>query len=126
MLNLPLCDWSFQLFDLCALSSTDVPVLLLNQPINETCGDKGSVRGDGKEEIPITPGVSFGHAIRVPSSACELNREADWGRASSCSAVVPFRKKKGSAKISYICIDIPGLTMTGNSICFPVQGRLET
>ena len=35
-------------------------------------------------------------------------------------------EKEGSAKISYIYIDIPGLTMTGNSICFPVQGRLET
>ena len=32
MLNLPLCHWSSQLFDLRALSSTDVPVLLLNQP----------------------------------------------------------------------------------------------
>ena len=29
--NLLLCDWSSQLFDLRALSSTDVPVLLLNQ-----------------------------------------------------------------------------------------------
>ena len=81
------------------------------------------MRGDGKEEIPITPRTAFGHASRVPFAACELNREADWGRASSCSAVVPFR---GSAKISYIYIDIPGLTMTGNSICLPVQGRLET
>ena len=33
MLNLPLCHWSSQLFDLRAPSSTDVPVLLLNQPI---------------------------------------------------------------------------------------------
>ena len=32
MLNLPLCHWSSQLFDLRAPSSTDVPVLLLNQP----------------------------------------------------------------------------------------------
>ena len=32
--NLPLCHWSIQLFDLRAQSSTDVPVLLLNQPIN--------------------------------------------------------------------------------------------
>ena len=31
--NLPLCDWSSQLFDLHAPSSTDVPILLLNQPI---------------------------------------------------------------------------------------------
>ena len=30
--NLPLCHWSGQLFDLRAPSSTDVPVLLLNQP----------------------------------------------------------------------------------------------
>ena len=30
---LPLCHWSSQLFDLRAPSSTDVPVLLLNQPI---------------------------------------------------------------------------------------------
>ena len=30
--NLPLCDWSSQLFDLHAPSSTDVPALLLNQP----------------------------------------------------------------------------------------------
>ena len=30
--NLPLCHWSSQLFDLRAPSSTDVPVLLLNQP----------------------------------------------------------------------------------------------
>ena len=32
VLNLLLCDWSSQLFDLRASSSTDVPVLLLNQP----------------------------------------------------------------------------------------------
>ena len=32
--NLPLCDWSSQLVDLRAQSSTDVPVLLLNQPID--------------------------------------------------------------------------------------------
>ena len=31
--NLLLCDWSSQLFDLRAPSSTDVPILLLNQPI---------------------------------------------------------------------------------------------
>ena len=30
--NLPPCHWSSQLFDLRAPSSTDVPVLLLNQP----------------------------------------------------------------------------------------------
>ena len=33
MPSLPLCRWSSQLFDLRALLSTDVPVLLLNQPI---------------------------------------------------------------------------------------------
>ena len=32
VLNLLLCHWSSQLFDLRASSSTDVPVLLLNQP----------------------------------------------------------------------------------------------
>ena len=32
MPNLPLCHWSSQLFDLHAPSSTDVPLLLLNQP----------------------------------------------------------------------------------------------
>ena len=31
--NLPLCHWLSQLFDLRAPSSTDVPVLLLNQPM---------------------------------------------------------------------------------------------
>ena len=31
--NLLLCHWSSQLFDLRAQSSTDVPILLLNQPI---------------------------------------------------------------------------------------------
>ena len=31
--NLPLCYWSSHLFDLCAPSSSDVPVLLLNRPI---------------------------------------------------------------------------------------------
>ena len=33
VLNLPLLHWSSQLFDLRAPSSTDVPILLLNQPI---------------------------------------------------------------------------------------------
>ena len=33
MPNLPLCYWSSQLFDLRAPSSTNVPVLLLNQSI---------------------------------------------------------------------------------------------
>ena len=33
--NLPLCHWSSQLFDLRTPSSTDVPVLLLNQPIGD-------------------------------------------------------------------------------------------
>ena len=33
MRNLPLCHWSTQLFDLRVPSSTDVPVLLLNQPV---------------------------------------------------------------------------------------------
>ena len=32
MLNLPLCHWSGQLFDLRASSLTEVPVLLQNQP----------------------------------------------------------------------------------------------
>ena len=31
MVYLPLCHWSSQLFDLRVSSSTDVPVLLLNQ-----------------------------------------------------------------------------------------------
>ena len=87
-------------------------------------GQEGSVRGAGKEEIPITPGVPFGHASRVSSSACELNREA--GDKPALVALWLPLEKEGSAKISYIYIDIPGLTMTGNSICFPVQGRLET
>ena len=30
--SLPLCHWSSQLFDLRVLPSTDVPVLLINQP----------------------------------------------------------------------------------------------
>ena len=34
MPNLPLCDWSSQLFDLRAPSSTDVPVLLLNHVLS--------------------------------------------------------------------------------------------
>ena len=34
VLNLPLCHWSSQLFDLRVPSSTDIPVLLLNQPNN--------------------------------------------------------------------------------------------
>ena len=42
MLNLPLCQWSSQLFDLRAPSSTDVPVLLLNQPIKFSNGTKRS------------------------------------------------------------------------------------
>ena len=33
MRNLLLCHWSSQLFDLRAQSSTDVPILFLNQPI---------------------------------------------------------------------------------------------
>ena len=32
MPNLLLCPWTSQLLDLCAPSSTDAPVLLLNQP----------------------------------------------------------------------------------------------
>ena len=31
--NLPLCYWSSQLLVLCRLPSSDVPILLLNQPI---------------------------------------------------------------------------------------------
>ena len=37
MPNLPLCLWSSQLFDLRAQSSTDVLVLLLNQPNKRFC-----------------------------------------------------------------------------------------
>ena len=37
MPNLPLCDWSSQLFDLRAPSLTDVPVLLLNHVSNSQC-----------------------------------------------------------------------------------------
>ena len=36
MINLPLCYWLSQMFDLRAPSSTDVPVLLLNQPTIKT------------------------------------------------------------------------------------------
>ena len=32
MPNLPVSHWSNQLFDLCALSLNDIPILLLNQP----------------------------------------------------------------------------------------------
>ena len=35
--NLPLCQWSSQLFDLRAQSSTDVPVPSLNQPNKRFC-----------------------------------------------------------------------------------------
>lgn len=35
-------------------------------------------------------------------------------------------EKEGSAEISYIYVDIPGLTKTGNSICLSVQHHLET
>ena len=41
MPNLPLCQWSSQLFDLRAPSSTDVPVLLLNQP--SVCVGKNTI-----------------------------------------------------------------------------------
>ena len=42
MFNLLLCDWSSQLFDLRASSSTDVPVLLLSQPNRDfKIGDYG-------------------------------------------------------------------------------------
>ena len=52
MPNVQLCHWSSQLFDFCMLLSTDVPVLLLNQPINKLgtplgkCGLKKKQRAE--------------------------------------------------------------------------------
>ena len=50
MLNLPLCHWSSQLFDLRAPSSTDVSVLLLNQPnISESDDDDDDDDDDDRD-----------------------------------------------------------------------------
>ena len=70
MLNLPICHWSSQLFDLREPSSTDVPVLLLNQPNNkdstraqisrEACLQESTLRsedGDGNENIKKAKGL---------------------------------------------------------------------
>ena len=59
-----------------------------------------------------------------PSRANQIERQT--GDEPALVALWFPLEKEGSAKISYIYIDIPGLTMTGNSICLPVQGRLET
>ena len=48
--NLPLSYWSSQLFHLHVPLSTDVPVLLLNQPIGE---------GEGDAYFKLTLGNSF-------------------------------------------------------------------
>ena len=51
--NLPLCHWSSQLFNLRAPSSTDIPVLSLNQPIKIIFSDRNcfltSFAIDGKD-----------------------------------------------------------------------------
>ena len=49
MFNLPLCNWSSQLFDLRAPLSTDVPVLLLNQPNSEFTQQDGRKKRTAKQ-----------------------------------------------------------------------------
>ena len=55
--NLPLCYWSSHLFDLRAPSSSDAPVLLLNQPIVQRLDEQSLVLqvGDwlGQSPVPI-------------------------------------------------------------------------
>ena len=55
MLKLPLCHWSSQLFDLRASSSTDVPVLLLNQP---------NVLGAQRKQVISIKCERFDHNLR--------------------------------------------------------------
>ena len=53
MLNLPLCHWSSQLFDLRAPSSTDVPVVLLNQPIKNFAKLPWKGSSSKEREVPF-------------------------------------------------------------------------
>ena len=89
MPNLPLCHWSSQLFDLRAPLSTDVPVLLLNQPsINKRSAVKASAGDDGKEErdflSPFTFPSSPSHQCLIVSRNRSLTAQKiirdDWGR----------------------------------------------
>ena len=68
MPNLPLCYWSSQLFDLRAPLSTDVPVLLLNQP--NVSLSKLAERGGGTGgQISLVPKLSL-RSKRFQSSYC--------------------------------------------------------
>ena len=57
MPNLPLCHWSSQLFNLPTPSSTDVPVLLLNQP--------NSFNGHFDKICHTTPGHALCMALTI-------------------------------------------------------------
>ena len=64
MPNLPLWHWSSLLFDLCTQSSTDVPVLLLNQPCMWILGLN-----------ELKPELAGGDKFSIYKHAMELN----WG-----------------------------------------------
>ena len=75
MSNFPLCHWSSQLFDLRAPSSTDVPVLLLNQPIILDGVHPGLKIVDTKAsehvitglfQFSVGAGQTFSHPITLP------------------------------------------------------------
>ena len=59
VLNLPLCHWSIQLLDLCAPSSTNVPVLLLNQSnqseLNKQVRMKSATRAKKRVQYLVSP-----------------------------------------------------------------------
>ena len=56
--SLTICHWSSQMFDLHAPSSTDVPVLLLNQPVIENKG------GPGNKRIKVKRAMIYGRKAK--------------------------------------------------------------
>ena len=72
--NLSLCHWSSQLFDLRAPSSTDVPVLLLNQPITDT--RSLTFRSSIKRQVETFPHSNH-LQTHPPSSSFQDTRQAE-------------------------------------------------
>ena len=83
MLNLPLCHWSSQLFDLHLTSSADVPVLLLNQP--SACFFK-DVQANQFSSFSMQLGYKDGDPLKV-EDVCKFDQMHYYGTQAIDEAV---------------------------------------
>ena len=110
MLNLPLCHWSSQLFDLCAPSSADVPVLSLNQPNASQKNWSKQFRALWKATL-LNIAFFLTRQWQEPISSGQIEKKTGGGSLSR-----HFRKKK--MKRGFYCNKMNTLTCSNLRLSF--------